>query len=400
MRVAAAGSGARLFTPNFLLLWVTSFGLFASFHLLLPTLPLYVLQLGGSESQVGLIIGVLTISSVLSRPWVGREADRRGKKRLLVWGAVAFLAAMAAYNLAYTVPLLLLLRLFHGGAWAATTTSATALIADIAPETRRGEAMGYYGMAANVAMAVGPLAGVALVEAFGFTQLFGAGVGLALVALLIASRIREPAVARPAQQAPSGKGFLLYRPSLFPSSVIFAVTLTYGGVVSFLPLLAYGHQINPGLFFTIYALFLLMARPLGGQIADRLGRPAAVIPGLAFMALGLGTLAFSTELSHFVVVAVLYGIGFAFVHPALLALTVDRAAPQERGAAMGTFSAAFDLGIGLGSILLGLLLDRTSFQVIYLTTAGVATAGMLVFALGSRRRGPIGASRAGEGDLC
>ncbi|MDP2726042.1 MAG: MFS transporter [Dehalococcoidia bacterium] len=380
-----ARSGERLFTANFILLWAASFTTFASFHILLPIFPLYIVSIGGTESQTGLVIGVLTITSVLTRPWIGLETDRLGKKRILLWGTLALVIAAFSYTLAATLVLLLLLRLFHGIAWAATTTPANALVADIAPVSRMGEAMGYFGTASNLAMAVGPLLGVALVSAFSFNSVFLVASGLALAALAIITRIREPGRIAPAVSSPNmaparpASQDLIYRPAIFPSFTIFTMTLTFGSLVTFLPLLAFRNNVNPGIFFTVYAIFLIISRPLGGKLADLAGRNAAVIPGMVALALGIGLLAFARDLPLFLLAGALNGIGFSFVNPALMAMTVDRAAPESRGAAMGTFSAAFDLGIGLGAILFGLLLERTSFEVLYLTSAGVAIISMIIY---------------------
>ena len=251
--------------------------------------------------------------------------------------------------------------------------------------------MGYFGTASSVALAVAPLAAVALMGSYGFNEVFLAGAAFIAVAFLIILPIRDPGPAASFDGPPAGgQGRptlvwlnLIYRPALLPSITAFSVTLTYGALVTYLPLLAFRNSVNPGVFFTVYAIFLIMARPLGGKLADAAGRRAAIVPGIAILALGLGILAFATDLPHFMMAAACYGIGFAFVTPSLMALTVDRAEPEARGAAMGTFSSAFDLGIGLGSILLGLLLEVTSFQVMYLTSAGIAVASLVVYFIGS-----------------
>jgi len=139
--------GERLFTSSFLLIWITAFFAFAGFNMLLPILPLYVMTIGGTESQVGLVIGVITVITVTSvtiRPWIGRESDRHGKKFILVWGTLALAISAVSYTLATSVLVLIILRLFHGLPWAATTTASPAMVADMSTPKRRGEAMGWY----------------------------------------------------------------------------------------------------------------------------------------------------------------------------------------------------------------------------------------------------------------
>jgi MFS family permease len=175
-----------LLTRNFLLTSLSTVAIFTSFYFLLVTLPIYILQLGGTESQIGLIIGVFTISAVLLRPFMGREVDRRGRKNMLLAGSLVFLLSMLLYNYTTSVTTLLLLRVFHGIGWGAATTAASTLIADIAPPSRRGEAMGIYGMSSNVAMAVGPALSFWLLYASGvpdFPMLFDVSALIALASL-------------------------------------------------------------------------------------------------------------------------------------------------------------------------------------------------------------------------
>src|SRR3989338_606208 len=145
-----------LLTRNFVLTSFSTVAIFTSFYFLLVTLPIYILQLGGTKSQIGLVIGVFTISSVVLRPFMGREVDKRGRKNMLLAGSLVVLISMLLYNHVTSVTALLLLRVFHGFGWGAATTAASTLIADIAPPSRRGEAMGIFGISANAAMAVGP----------------------------------------------------------------------------------------------------------------------------------------------------------------------------------------------------------------------------------------------------
>lgn len=374
----------KLLTSNYLLVCFSSFGFFASFHLLLPTLPVYVTEnLHGLESEVGLIIGVFTITAVVLRPFVGRSIDRRGKKLFLVVGAVVFLLSSVLYNFTNTVPLLLLLRAFHGVGIATFTTASTALIADIAPAERRGEAMGYFGMFSSVAMAVAPALGVVLIQAYDFTTLFLTSAVFAAIGVVLSGLVTEhsdPASDPPQQTRPT----LFSRRAFFPAIVIFGFTVTYGAISSFLPLYAdkQGFE-NPGLFFTVFAVTLIFVRIGTGWLSDRFGRATMIVPGLAVAALAMVMLAFSSTMWMFVVVGVVYGAGFAAVQPTMLAFVTDRVEPWERGAAMGTYTAAFDLGIGLGSILLGLVLQFTGFGTMFVVAGAICLLGLVYFVAGT-----------------
>ena len=366
----------ELFTKNFILTSLSTVAVFTSFYFLLVTLPIYIQELGGTESEIGLIIGVFTISAVLLRPFIGREVDRRGRKYVLIAGLIVFLISMLLYNYTTSVATLLLLRVFHGIGWGAATTAATTLIADIAPPRRRGEAMGVFGMSANVAMAVGPTLSFALLYASGlpdFPRLFTVAAAIALVSLLLVIPISEVVVQRP-------KTPLFSREAFFPSALIFTITLTYGSIVSFLSLFAeYRGLGNPGIFFSVLAVTLILVRALAGKLSDIKGRRFVIIPGMVLIVLGLWALSITDSLAGLLAAALLYGMGFGTVHPAMMAFLVDRTDERSRGAAMGTFTAAFDLGIGAGSIVLGIVLQFLGFSVMYMLGGFIVLASTVWF---------------------
>jgi len=368
-----------LFSRNFILTSLSTFTLFSSFYFLLITLPIYIKKIGGTESEIGFIIGVFTISAVVLRPFIGQEVDRRGRKKILISGLLVFLVSMLLYNYTNSVTSLLLLRVFHGIGWGAATTAATTLIADIAPPKRRGEAMGIFGMSSNVAMAIGPVLSMILLVAYDFSILFLIGAGIALVSLLLALPICETTTSHP-------KTPLFSKEALFSSTLMFTVSLTYGSLVSFLSLFAQKQGItNPGIFFTVFAVTLILVRAFAGKISDKKGRKFVILPGLILIACGLFVLSTASSLSVFLMAALFYGLGFGFVHPSLMALLVDSVSEEGRGAAMGTFTAAFDLGIGMGSILLGFVLQYFGFQVMYSISGMIVLAGAVLVIADNRK---------------
>ena len=376
-------SQERLCTPDFLLIWLASLTFFGSLFLLTPTLPIYIIHLGGRASDVGLLTGIFTLTAVASRPFVGREVDRRRSKPFLVLGAFVFALASAVYNRVRSVSALLWLRAFHGLGISCFTTASTTLVANLAPPRRRGEAMGAFGTASNVALTLGPALGMRLLRDWGFAGLFLASAALGALALSLGMPVREP---RQLSSLKAADGGLISRGALFPASIVFALTITYGAVLAFLPILAQRRGIHGfEFFFTLYAVILILSRTITGRFSDRYGRGAVILPGLTMVAGAMALLAVARSLALLLAGASLYGLGFGAVHPALLAFTVDRVPPRARGAAMATFGLAFDLGIGLGATVLGYLLPWTGLAGLYAIAAGMALMGMALFAVGVRR---------------
>lgn len=350
--------------------------------LLFAVLPVFVVQeLKGAQSQVGLIMGAFAFSSVLVRPGSGRIVDIWSRKAGLSVGALIYCLAPALYTQAGSVPVMLGLRFFHGIGIAVYTTAGSVLAADFCPPTRRGEGMGYYGMSMILAMTVGPALGAFLIGPIGFTGLFWLSASLALASLLLGQLLHEPARVRLHGQAGVQHPPLFSRAALFPGFVAMCMTMTFGSVVSFLPLFVQAHQLgNPGVFFTVYSVVVVASRPLAGRWSDRFGRAAIIIPGMVLFAVAMTTLAYTTSMHGLLWTAVLQGLGFGGVQPALMALVVDRSTSHDRGPALATLMGAFDVGFGLSAIGLGLVLEYTNFTVMYQCAAGIALIGAGAFA--------------------
>jgi len=378
---------AKLFTRDFILLCLARLAFFSSMSFLLAVLPLYVIKIGGNKSDIGLVIGAFTIPIFILSPFVGRAADEMGRKGLMVAGTLIFVISAVLYTFVTSLLLLILLRIFHGTGLGAFNTSTSAYVADIAPVERRGEAMGYFGMVTNVALAIAPALGVFIVEQYGFHPLFVISAITAAVSVFLTALLTDrykPAV-RPAGQA---RPPLFHRPSLFPSMIMAALSITWGAVVSFFILFAMERHIpNPGYFFTAYAVVLIISRTIAGILSDRIGRNAVIIPGLALTGVGMWVLCTAHSMTMLMVVALIYGIGFGSAMPSLMAFTVDRVGNEERGAAMGTFGASFDIGIAIGSVLLGYVLHFTNFVVMFFITGFFPILSMIGFIMVCRKNG-------------
>lgn len=387
-------SGNRIWTRNFILICIANFFVFTSFQMLMPVVPFYVEFLGGDRSIVGFIVGAFTLSAVVSRPLIGRELDRRGRAGIYLLGLVTFTAVAGLYHAVRNLVVLTLLRLVHGIGWGTTSTAAGTIVADILPAKRRAEGMGYYGMFGTLAMAIAPAVGLHLMRLYGFGPVFEASACLAVVAILAAAFLRLPVV-----RAEPGDKAALYEPrALYPSVVVFFMAMTYGGLVTFLALYAEEKGImNIGPYFTIYAATLMVSRPLAGMVADSRGARASVIPGLIFVTLAMITLAAADSMATFLLAGVFMGFGFGATQPTLAALVVTGVAPSRRGAANGTFFSAFDLGIGTGSMALGVVARFAGYETMYITAAGIGLWSLLLFLLGWEKWRMVESQRTGCG---
>lgn len=371
----------RLWTKPFIQMTVGMLFLFTGFYLLLPTLPLYIKHLGGSESQVGLAAGAFTLTAVVFRPMVGGLVDRYGRRAFYIWGLLFFVLSMYLYDWVGSILLLLALRILHGASWAFSTTSIGTVITDLIPTSRRGEGMGWYGMAMTIAMAIGPMLGTFIVSGYSFRMLFLVATILSLIAFILAYMTRAPYQAKP-----SAGRIQLVEKSVLPVTVaIFFLAVAYGGITTFLPLFAESIRVNPGTFFLVYAVALTLIRPFAGKLSDRFGEAAVIIPSLVVTAAALIVLSMSNGLIGLITAAILYGIGFGSAQPALQAATLRIAPENRRGAANASFMTAFDLGIGLGAIILGLVSERIGYTYLFTVTAASVVVSLVIFTIFVRR---------------
>ncbi len=373
----------ELWTRDFILICAATFLIFCGFQILMPTLPKYAALLGADKKMIGLINGIFTIAAVSFRPFIGRELDLRGRKGIYLGGLALFFLAVLGYIWVPTLFLLLALRLVHGLGWAAASTAAGTIVADIIPVSRRGEGMGYYGLFSTLAMAIAPALGLTLITHYGFSFIATLSLLLTAGAFLAGQAIQlEASKKLGPRNRPPGKPSVFDKRALKVSLVMLFMTLSYGGVVTFLPLYAEERGIaNIGPFFTIYALSLMATRPLAGKYYDRKGPNHVILFGLLSIFFSTVLLSQASALPLFLISGILYGFGFGSIQPTLLALAIQGIEPHRRGAVNGTVMSAFDLGIGVGSLSLGLIANALGYSIMYLIASVTALIGLAIFFL-------------------
>lgn len=375
--VTATASAAVMWSKNFIFICLSNLFIFLGFQVLMPTLPIYVKGIGGSETMVGAMSGIFCISSVVTRPFIGLQLDIRGRKGILVisLGIIALITLL--YNWMITLSALLLVRLLHGFAWSGATTAGATTAADIMPPKRRGEGMSYYWLFASMAMAIAPGLGMWLIGTYNFSSLFVVGAVLVLVSLLLVIPIRLPELQ---VQSPNERAALFEPTAFAPSAVLFFVTFTFSGTITFLSLYAAEFHIsNIGIYYTVYSVLLIAVRPIAGRLMDKRGPSLVVIPGLISLSGSMILLVFARNLTWFLLAAVFNGIGYGVTQPILQAITVSRAPFSRRGAANATFLSSFDVGVGVGSIVLGIIAQHWGFRATYMVAAAAAVLGLITF---------------------
>jgi MFS family permease len=377
-------SASPLWTKDFLLITLVNCLIFTSFQLFMPCLPLYIRAQGAAEDIIGLVVGIFTISTISFRPFVGRLLDTRGRKGIYLFGLGVNICAMIAYKYVPTVALLIPVRLLHGIGWSASTTSATTIATDVIPVRRMGEGMGYYGLGTTLAMAVGPMIGLSIFNRWGFSSDCNVALGLALASVLLALTIKSTPI-KPARTAQPQRS-LFERQALLPAMIMACTAQLHGAIVAFIAIYAAGFGIdNIGIFFTVYALALLLTRPIAGRLIDRNGYTAVLLVSFLFLAATVPILYHAHQLALFILAGITYGLGIGAGQPTLQTMAVNGVSPERRGAANSTFMIGFDLGMGLGTVIWGLAAKAFGIQFMYaLNIFPIILAAGLYFSLRHR----------------
>jgi len=378
---------SKIISRDFILSLLVQFMSSLVLCILIPALPIYLSRFEAREAEIGLLVGIFSIASLILRPIVGRALLRTPERKFMIIGASLYVFASIAYLLAPPFWPLLIARMLHGTGLGFFSTAIFTLVARITPESHRGQLISYFYLSGNLAFALGPYFGVLLINRFSFFLLFSVCAGLSLGSLFISLKLGKREVFCRTDQ-PLRVQTLLTRAAIPPSIVAFMLNVIWGALSAFIPLYALKRGIsNPGVFFIFLAITLILGRMLGGRLLDIYDRKTVIFPCLITITLALVLLIFSTTVSMFILVAVILGTGWAFVYPSLMIFAIEKAGPAQ-GPAMATFTAIADLGAGVGPMIMGTLLQWTNYPFMFscLALTGGINFFYFHYAIGRREK--------------
>lgn len=375
---------------NLLLLFAVGLLFWASLAALLPTLPLYIRDVGGTNSQIGVVMGAFAVGLLLFRPWLGQLADRRGRQMVLLIGLVAAAIAPLGYLATQSLPLLIAIRAFHGLSIAAFTTAYSTLVVDLSPPSNRGEVIGYMSLVNPVGVAIGPAIGGFLQEWAGYTPLFLLSAGLGVVGFVGALWIQAPVpVAQPvAGTSKTTFWRLLLSPRLrTPTLTLMLAGMAFGVLSTFVPLFIQEARVNlnAGLFYTVAAVASFSVRLLTGRASDRHGRGRFITLGLLLYAVTMLLLWSARSTGVFLLAGLLEGAGIGIFLPLMIALVADRSEAHERGRVFSLCAGGFDLGIAIAGPALGLFAEQIGYRGLFGLSSGLVFLSIIVFATQSSK---------------
>lgn len=370
----------KIWTKDFVLICFANFFVFLGFQMTLPTIPLFVKELGGNDQMIGIVVGIFTFSALLLRPYAGHALESKGRRFVYLIGLLIFVVSIGSYAFVGGIVLLLLMRVVQGLGWGFSTTAGGTIATDLVPPKRRGEGLGYFGLSGNLALAFGPALGLSLVGAISFSYLFLICAACGLIAFVLASTIRYKKVEESPQKTTTTKFDVLEKTAIKPSVLLFFITATFGGIATYLPLYALEKGLSGiEFYFLTYALFLMISRTFSGRIYDTKGHLYVFLPGAFLILIAMILLSWLPSTPVMLIAAASYGLGFGSVQPALQAWAVEDAPANRKGMANATFFSFFDLGIGIGAMIFGQLAFLTGYATIYATAAGSVLLSILFY---------------------
>ncbi len=334
----------------------------ASYNMLIPELPAYLSSLGGAEYK-GFIISLFTLTAGLSRPFSGKLTDTIGRKPVMVIGALVCLICGFLYPILGSVAGFLALRLFHGFSTGFSPTAFAAYVSDMVPANRWGEALGVQSLFFGTGLALGPALGSYIKLYHSFDALFYASSALALLAIVLVSKLQETHTGKQRFQWTSlriSRQDILAYEVVAPAIVMFLSYLAFGVILTLIPDWSEHLEVeNKGTFFIVFTVSSLLVRIVAGRLSDRYGRVPLIYSGLGLLLLSLAVLGRFDTITGLMTGSAIYGLAMGILTPSLNAWTVDQSVPGHRGKAMATLYIALEAGIGLGALLSGWYFQNT-----------------------------------------
>ena len=361
----------------------------ASFGMLLPELPGYLDRMG-AHHLIGWIVALFTVGAFLSRFVSGRMADAAGRRPVMLFGTAVTALAGFAYigvarleNMAMAVTGFLVVRLLHGLSTGFRPTGTSAFLTDVVPAHKRGEALGYLGVAGNAGMALGPALGSWLAVDFGYDAMFMASSALGIAAYGMTVFLPESlSHARKVSWSDLNvfRGGSVER-AAWPSSVfLLPVALAFGVFLTVTPDLVEGLGFKyKGSFNTVVVAASIFARLIAGKASDRYGRVELLMVGAVMLSVGMTLFFNATNVPMLLAAGVIYGLSIGINMPAIFAWTVDLAPAGRAATSLSTMLMALEVGIGVGAYVSGTWYAMDS-QVLLSLYGGCALLGLAGFA--------------------
>ena len=388
----------RLWNRNYNKVMIANFTLFFAFYLLTPLLPLYLSEtFHATKDVIGMVLSGYTITALIARPISGFLVDTLPRKKVLLWCFFLFFIFFGGYLAASTLLLFTIVRTLHGAPFGAVTVANSTAAIDVLPRSRRNEGIGYYGLSNNLAMAIAPTVGLFIYKYIqNFELLFWLAFIIAFIGLLVDATLELKKNEKTDNRSSGGEGdatpqpkrpFLSFDRFFLLSGWLLAVNMVFFGFcfgVLSNYLAIYGKEVlgktgGTGTYFLILSIGLMVSR-LQGSKALREGRLTFnAAEGTVLSTIGYTLfVACPNDLGYYAS-AIFLGLGNGHMWPAFQNMIINMAPHNRRGTANSTILVSWDVGMGLGVLIGGIVTEHLGYVSAFWCVAGGQIIGMLLF---------------------
>ena len=381
----------RLITPSYCCILAANFLLYFGFWLLTPVLPFYLSEIfEASNTTIGIVLSCYTISSLCIRPFSGYFLDTFARKPLYLIAYFIFTLIFAGYMVAGLLTLFIIFRVIHGISFGMVTVGGNTVVIDIMPSSRRGEGLGYYGLANNLAMSIGPMFGLFLHSGgASYITIFSYSLGSCILGFLAATMVKTP-YKPPVKREPISLDRFILLKGLPAGFSLLLLSIPYGMTTNYVAMYAkqIGITAETGFFFTLMAVGMAISRLFSGRLVDKGMITQVISAGLYLVCIcyfGLTACGWlinwnsSFTIILFFLISLLLGIGFGTMFPAYNTLFVNLAPNSQRGTATSTYLTSWDVGIGIGMLTGGYIAEISTFDKAYLFGACLTVVSAIYF---------------------
>jgi transporter, major facilitator family protein len=385
----------RLWSPAFTNYGISSGILYMTQYVLVAALPIVITsELSGSDLDAGLAMTYFQIGTILCRIFAGRLIDGFNKRIVLLISTALFFIIMGLFNFTTSLEAVFVLRGLHGVVFALGTTVMATLAVLVLPPNRKGEGVNMFAIFSNIAMVLGPAIGLYALSSYGSMALYiflTVMTGLAMVLSNIIPLSKELTLPKQSKDKGWHISQFIENKSLPWALMGLFIGFTYSGVLVFIPieLNSMGAGIWGSAFFAIFALMIIISRPIVGKIYARYGSKIIIYTGLGLFILGLFGLGLAITPLAILFTAPLLGLGYGAAQPAFQALAIQSAPIERAGVSTATYFLALDISVGAGSVILAVLASAWGYQYLYMFTALVMVIALALYHIWVKRYTPL-----------
>ena len=380
----------KLWNSNYLKVWGANFMIFFSFMLLTPLLPSYLSDTFGADKQtIGIVLSGYTLTALLIRALSGYMVDSFPRRTVMIASYFLFALFFAGYLVAGSLLLFAIVRTLHGAPFGATTVSNSTVAIDVLHPSRRAEGIGYYGLSNNIATAISPSVAILLFSAYqSYDLLFWVALITALIGLVSTSSVKM----REREIVKSDKPLSLDRFILLKGwrqgAAMICYAFSYGVLVTYVAI--YGKEElgitgGTGLFFLLLSVGLILSRLVGSRTLRQGKVTENASIGTAIALVGYILFAAMHNQWGYYGAALIIGLGNGHMFPAFQTMFINLASNAQRGTANSTLLVSWDIGMGLGILVGGIVAEHVGYHAAFWTACGVNLLGIAIFQLLSRK---------------